>query len=73
MPATPLSELLSLPPGVRADLAITLWENLSDVERETEVELAPAQIQELDRRWAAHIANPGSAVSWEEVRRKLQA
>jgi putative addiction module component (TIGR02574 family) len=72
MSATQLSELLSLPATARAELAITLWESLSDVEREAGLTLEPAEREELDRRWAAHIADPGSAVAWEEVRRKLQ-
>jgi hypothetical protein len=33
MSATPLSTLLNLPAGVRADLAIALWESLSDAQR----------------------------------------
>ena len=25
----------------------------------------------LDRRWTEHVANPGTAIPWSEVRRKL--
>ena len=46
-----LSELLKLPPGERAELAMALWESLSAAERETALELAPEQAAELDRRW----------------------
>jgi putative addiction module component (TIGR02574 family) len=33
--------------------------------------LSEEQGAELDRRWAEHLANPGSAVPWSEVRSKL--
>lgn len=72
MSAVRLSELLRLPASDRAELAITLWESLSGAEREAELDVDPAQIEELERRWAAHIADPGTAVSWDEVRRKLR-
>lgn len=71
MESTPLSELLKLPPGDRAELAIALWESLSDVEREAELTLTDEQAAELDRRWAQHLANPQTAVPWSEVRRRL--
>jgi putative addiction module component (TIGR02574 family) len=67
-----LSELLTLPPGARADLAIALWESLSDDERETALPSDSTFLNELDRRWAEHLANPESAVSWESVLRKLR-
>jgi putative addiction module component (TIGR02574 family) len=60
MAATSLSELLNLPPGERADLAVALWESLSDEQREEGLPLGPEQAAELDRRWAAHVANPVS-------------
>ena len=66
-----LAELLKLPAGERVELAMALWESLTDAEREAEVALSPAQEAELDRRLAEHIANPGSAIPWDEVRRKL--
>ena len=71
MESSPLSQLLKLPADDRAELAMALWESLSDSERETELALTDAQAAEIDRRWAEHLANPGSAVPWSEVRRKL--
>jgi putative addiction module component (TIGR02574 family) len=71
MASSPLSQLLKLPAGDRAELAIALWDSLSDSEREGALELTDAQRAELDRRWAEHVENPGSAIPWSEVRRKL--
>jgi putative addiction module component (TIGR02574 family) len=50
---------------------MALWESLIDQERESELEMSSDQKAELDRRWAEHLANPESAIPWEEVRRKL--
>ena len=71
MASSPLSQLLKLPAGDRAELAIALWESLSDSEREGALELTDEQRTELDRRWAEHVESPGSAIPWSEVRRKL--
>ena len=71
MEPTTLSQLLKLPAGDRAELAMALWESLSDAERHAELALSGEQAAELDRRWAEHLADPGTAVPWSEVRRKL--
>ena len=71
MASSPLSQLLKLPAGDRAELAIALWESLSDSEREGALELTDEQRAELDRRWTEHVENPGSAIPWSDVRRKL--
>lgn len=73
MPSTSLAELLKLGPSERAELAMALWESLTDAERHAEFVLTPDQEAELDRRWAEHLENPKSAIPWDEVRRKLQA
>ena len=72
MSPTDLTQLLKLPPGERADLAMVLWESLTEGERDTELSLDPDQRAELDRRWAEHLGDPGSAVSSDAVRRKLR-
>jgi putative addiction module component (TIGR02574 family) len=66
-----LTELLKLSASERLEIAMALWDSLSDSEREAELALTPEQEAELDRRLAEHIADPGSAVPWDEVRRKL--
>jgi putative addiction module component (TIGR02574 family) len=72
MSPSDLADLLKLPAGERAELAIALWESLTDEERNTELDLGPEERAELDRRWAEHLANPGSAIPWQDVRRKLR-
>jgi putative addiction module component (TIGR02574 family) len=71
MPSSPLAELLKLPPGDRAELAMALWESLSDAERDGAFGLSDAERAELDKRWAEHVENPDSAVPWSQVRSKL--
>jgi putative addiction module component (TIGR02574 family) len=72
MSSSNLANLLKLPADERAELAMALWDSLTDQERESELELSSDQKAELDRRWAEHLANPESAIPWEEVRRKLR-
>lgn len=69
--ASPLTELLKLPAGDRVELAMALWESLSAAERDASFALSDVQRAELDRRWAEHQANPGSAISWTDIRAKL--
>src|SRR6266542_533274 len=64
--------LLKLSAANRADLAMALWESLSDQQRDAATELSDEQKAELDRRWAEHLAKPDSAIPWSEVRRKLR-
>jgi len=72
MPTRTLSELLKLPAEERAELAMALWESLTDAQRAAELALTPEQETELDRRWAEHLENPDTAIPWDEVRRKLR-
>jgi putative addiction module component (TIGR02574 family) len=71
MGVNPLIDLLKLPAHDRAELAMALWESLTDAERDGVFDLTDEQRRELDRRWQEHQRNPESAVPWSEVRRKL--
>ncbi len=73
MPPPALSEILKLPANERAELAMALWESLTDTERDAELALTPEQETELDRRWAEHLADPTSAIPWKDIRLKLLA
>ena len=67
-----LTKLLELPATERIDIAMALWDSLTPAEQEAEFDLTREQRAELDRRLAERIiADPASAVPWEEVRRKL--
>lgn len=66
-----LTELLKLPSGERAELAMALWASLDDAQRDANLVLTPEQSDELDRRFAEHQADPSTAIPWEDVRRKL--
>lgn len=72
MSSTSVSALFGLPASKKAELAIALWDSLTDVEREETPVLTPEQEVELDRRWAEHLENPASSVPWDDVHRKLQ-
>ena len=71
MSSSPLTELLKLPAGDRAELAMALWDSLSDGERAGTLELTDEEQAELDRRWAEHLDDPSSAIPWSTVRSKL--
>ena len=71
MESSTLAQLLRLPAGDRAALALALWESLSDDEREGELVLTAERRAELDRRWADHEKRPDNAIAWSDVRRKL--
>jgi putative addiction module component (TIGR02574 family) len=71
MESSRLSQLLKLPPADRVELAMALWDSLSDDERYAELALTDEQAAELDRRWAEHLADPRTAAPWAEVRRNL--
>ena len=50
---------------------MTLWDSLTDAERERELTLTAEQKAELDRRWAEHLGDPAPGVPWDEVKRRL--
>lgn len=68
---TPMSDLLRLPQSERLALAIALWDSLDEEARDGALPLDSALCAELDRRWSAHLNNPGGAVAWDEVRSQL--
>jgi putative addiction module component (TIGR02574 family) len=67
-----MEELLKLPPGDRIDLAMALWDSLSDAEYDAEFPLTDAQRAKLRRRVAEHDADPSTAIPWDVVRQRLR-
>lgn len=67
-----IDELLKLSSSERIDIAMALWDSLSEEERDAETVLTDAQKAELDRRWERYLANPQSAVPREEVRERVR-
>lgn len=66
-----LTKFLALSATERVDIAMALWDSLTPAEQEAEFDLTPEQRAELEHRLTEHIADPASAVPWEEMRRKL--
>ena len=62
LPITP-EDVAALSLDERLDLIGMIWDSL----RENDVEPTEAQKAELERRLAAHKANPDDVVSWEAV------
>lgn len=58
-------------PGERLQLVQEIWDSLAD-EAEAST-LTDAQREEVDRRWAAHLANPQAAIPWEQVEAEILA
>lgn len=70
MSTRPLSELLKLSEAERIQLAQDLWDSIPP---ESEAfPLSEEHRQELERRSAAHEADPSSAIPWEEARARLR-
>jgi putative addiction module component (TIGR02574 family) len=65
-----LEELQKLPLAERLELVEELWDSIA---RESDqLALTPAQIEELDRRFADYEKNPDEGVPWEEVRDRIR-
>jgi putative addiction module component (TIGR02574 family) len=66
-------ELFKLSAAERLELVEELWDSIAaEAERDAGVlPLTDAQKEELDRRIAAHRADPSRVVPWDEVRKEL--
>ena len=54
----------------RIQLVADIRDNIA-AESAVSVPLSPAQSAEIERRLAAHAANPDTAIAWEQVRAEL--
>ena len=66
-------ELFKLSTAERLELVEELWDSIAaDAELDSEVlPLSDEQKAELDRRIAAHRADPSRVIPWEQVREEL--
>jgi putative addiction module component (TIGR02574 family) len=62
-------EISQLSISERIQLAEDLWDSILD--RQDEVQLDPAQQQELDRRLDRHRQDPTAGSNWETVKQRL--
>ena len=62
------SELMKLTPAERIELAQDLWDSIGEQEPPP---LSEEEKEELDRRYAEHLRDPGSALKWEDVKARL--
>lgn len=65
-----IAELLKLSPAERIQLAEDLWDSVA-AQPESLPALSDDQRREIERRVAEHTRDPGSALTWEEVRARL--
>ena len=64
-----IADLASLPVVDRVRIVQAIWDTLPD---DTDIGVSSEQQAELDRRIAAHDADPGSSISREELMRRLR-
>jgi putative addiction module component (TIGR02574 family) len=65
-----LKELLQLTPAERIQLVEDLWDSIEPGEMPA---LTAEQKQEIERRYAEHVRDPGRASKWEDVKARLLA
>ncbi len=64
-----IPDLMRLSVEERIKLAEDLWDSV--VANPDALPLSDAQKDEVERRLAEHLQDPGSAIPWSEVRRRL--
>jgi putative addiction module component (TIGR02574 family) len=63
------SDIRQLPIQLRLQLVEQIWDSIAEDEKQ--FRLTEAQTAELDRRLAAHDADPGRGSSWDDVKKRL--
>jgi len=64
------AELMELTAEERIELVQDLWDSIAPQDVPP---LTPEQKEELDRRYAEHMRDPGRASTWEDVKTRLLA
>ncbi len=62
------SELMKLTPAERIELVQDLWDSIAQHDLPP---LTDEEKEELDRRYAEHLRDPSTAITWEELRARL--
>jgi putative addiction module component (TIGR02574 family) len=70
-PDSPFAELFKLTAAERIQLAEDLWDSVAANPNDDTMPLSEDQLAEVGRRIREHIANPSSALPWEDVRARL--
>lgn len=66
-----MNSVFELSPSEKLQLVEDLWDDLAS--NPEDVPVHPWQVEELARRRANLAANPASALTWEEVKRRVRA
>jgi putative addiction module component (TIGR02574 family) len=64
------AELMELSPEERIELVQDLWDSIGPEELPP---LTTEQMEELERRVGEHQRDPNTAITWEEVKARLQS
>jgi putative addiction module component (TIGR02574 family) len=64
------AELMELTPEERIDLVEDLWDSIEPGDMPP---LTADQKEEIERRLAEHRRDPSTAITWEEVKARLQS
>ena len=67
---SPISNFKDLPVSERIQLVEDIWDSIAE-ETPVSLQLSAADRAELQRRIAAHQADPSSSIPWEAVRASL--
>ena len=67
---SPISNFKDLPISEHIQLVEDIWDSIAE-ETPVSLQLSAADRAELQRRIAAHQADPSSSIPWEEVRASL--
>jgi len=70
-PNSPLAELFKLTPAERIQLAEDLWDSVAANPDDDVMPLSEEQLAEIDRRIREHVADPSTALPWEDIRKRL--
>lgn len=65
-----MNSVFDLSPSEKLQLVEDLWDDLAS--NPDDVPVHPWQVEELARRRANLEANPGSGLTWEEVKRRVR-